>query len=141
MPKILLVEDDDALRSLPLAALHDGENFLIEKYNFSLIPSVSLTNASYEGVQDARVLAVGISEFPDPAQDNLLNVPTEVETIEQLWQGLALLNEASTFENLKAVRDRQAYKIIHLATHADFQSRQESYIQFWDQPEQFHRFG
>lgn len=123
---------DEGLRSMPLAALHDGERFLVEKYNFSVIPSVSLTNASYEGVKDARVLALGISEFADPHQPDLLNVPAEVRSIEELWQGESFLNGASTFENLKAARDRNSYQIIHLATHADFQSQSDSYIQFWD---------
>lgn len=123
---------DEGLRSMPLAALHDGERFLVEKYNFSVIPSVSLTNASYEGVKDSRVLALGISEFADPRQQDLLNVPAEVRSIEELWQGESFLNGASTFENLKAARDRNSYQIIHLATHADFQSQSDSYIQFWD---------
>jgi filamentous hemagglutinin family protein len=123
---------DEGLRSMPLAALHDGERFLIEKYNFSLIPSVSLTNASYEGVKDARVLALGISDFADPRQPDLLNVTAEVRSIEELWSGESLLNGDFTFENLKAARDRNSYQIIHLATHADFQSREDSYIQFWE---------
>lgn len=123
---------DEGLRSMPLAALHDGQQFLIEKYNFSLIPSVSLTNASYEGLKDARVLALGISNFADPQQENLLNVAAEVRSIEELWPGETLLDRASTFENLKAARDRNSYQIIHLATHADFQSREDSYIQFWE---------
>ncbi len=123
---------DEGLRSMPLAALHDGERFLIEKYNFSLIPSVSLTNASYEGVKDARVLALGISDFADPRQPDLLNVAAEVRSIEELWPGQSLLNGDFTFENLKAARDRDSYRIIHLATHADFQSREDSYIQFWE---------
>jgi CHAT domain-containing protein len=123
---------DEGLRSMPLAALHDGERFLIEKYNFSLITSVSLTNASYEGVKDARVLALGISDFADPRQPDLLNVTAEVRSIEELWSGESLLNGDFTFENLKAARDRNSYQIIHLATHADFQSREDSYIQFWE---------
>lgn len=123
---------DEGLRSMPLAALHDGERFLIEKYNFSLIPSVSLTNASYEGVKDARVLALGISDFADPQQPDLLNVTAEVRSIEELWSGESLLDRDFTFENLKAARDRNSYQIIHLATHADFQSREDSYIQFWE---------
>ncbi len=127
----LLFYLDQELRSIPLAALHDGQQFLIETYNFSLIPSLSLTNASYEGLQDAEVLAMGMSEFVD--QPALPNVPTEILTItEKLWPGEALLNQAFTLENLQEQRSQQAFKIIHLATHANFNPQHNAYIQFWD---------
>ncbi|MEL7035136.1 MAG: CHAT domain-containing protein [Cyanobacteria bacterium J06592_8] len=122
---------DEELRSLPLAALHDGKQFLIEKYNFSLIPSLNLTNVSYQGLQDAEVLAMGMSEFED--QPALPGVPTEVKTITQeIWQGEALLNQDFTLENLQKKRNQKSFEIIHLATHANFNSQQDSYIQFWD---------
>ncbi|MGD1714178.1 CHAT domain-containing protein, partial [Dapis sp. BLCC M172] len=38
----LLFSMDEGLRTLPVAVLHDGSQFLIEKYSLSLIPSVSL---------------------------------------------------------------------------------------------------
>ena len=127
----LLFYLDQELRSIPLAALYDGQQFLVETYNFSLIPSLSLTNASYEGLQDAEVLAMGMSEFVD--QPALPNVPTEILTItEKLWPGEALLNQAFTLENLQQRRKQQAFKIIHLATHANFNPQHNAYIQFWD---------
>jgi filamentous hemagglutinin family protein len=122
---------DEKLRSLPLAALHDGKHFLIEKYNFTLIPSLNLTDVSYKGLKDAEVLAMGMSEFED--QPSLPSVPTEVTTItEELWQGETLLNQEFTLKNLQKKRSQKSYKIIHLATHANFNSQQDSYIQFWD---------
>jgi CHAT domain-containing protein len=46
-----------------------------------------------------------------------------------------LLNQDFTLTNLRTYRTQQPYRIVHLATHADFTSGpvQESYIQFWDQ--------
>ena len=35
----LIISADNQLRSIPLAALHDGKQFLIEKYSIALIPS------------------------------------------------------------------------------------------------------
>ncbi len=127
----LLFYLDEELRSIPLAALYDGQNFLIENYNFSLIPSLSLTNASYEGLENAEVLAMGMSEFVD--QPTLPNVPTEVLTItEKLWSGEVLLNQSFTLENLQKKRSQQTFKIIHIATHANFSPENPPYIQFWD---------
>lgn len=48
---------DNGLRSLPLAALNDGQDFLVEKYNLALILSFSL---SVFGTNDRVLSAVGI---------------------------------------------------------------------------------
>ncbi|HBL61788.1 MAG TPA: hypothetical protein DDZ80_26250, partial [Cyanobacteria bacterium UBA8803] len=56
---------DAGLRTIPLAALHDGHQFLIEKYSIGAIPSVSLTDTSYQSLQDSQVLAMGASLFPN----------------------------------------------------------------------------
>ncbi|MBP0022086.1 MAG: DUF4347 domain-containing protein, partial [Cyanobacteria bacterium SBLK] len=42
---------DSGLRSLPVAALHDGEQFLVERYSLSLMPSMALTDLSYADVR------------------------------------------------------------------------------------------
>ncbi|NER39233.1 MAG: CHAT domain-containing protein [Oscillatoria sp. SIO1A7] len=129
----LLFSMDSGLRSLPIAALHDGEQFLVEKYSLGLIPSISLTNTRYRSLQNTQVLAMGASEFPEDAP--LPAVPTELETItEQVWQGKAFLNEDFTRDNLLSERDRHGYEIVHLATHGQFKkgAPENSYIHFGD---------
>ncbi|MBD1867416.1 CHAT domain-containing protein [Cyanobacteria bacterium FACHB-471] len=61
----LLFSVDAGLRSTPLAVLQDGEQFLIEQYSLSLIPSFSLTDTRYSSIAQAQVLAMGASEFTD----------------------------------------------------------------------------
>ncbi|MBD2015762.1 CHAT domain-containing protein [Microcoleus sp. FACHB-53] len=122
---------DAGLRLVPMAALHDGQQFLVEKYSLGSIPSVSLTNSRYKGVKDAQVLGMGASEFQELAP--LPAVPTELNVItQQLWTGKSFLNEEFTEKNLLA--QRQPFGIIHLATHADFQpgKADNAYIQLWD---------
>jgi CHAT domain-containing protein len=129
----LLFSLDSGLRSLPIAALHDGEQFLVEKYQFSLVPSLSLTDTAYQNLQNTPVLAMGASEFTD--QSPLPAVPVELSTIsEQLWSGKAFLNQELTVENFNQQRSQANYGIIHLATHGQFKPGkiEESYIQFWD---------
>lgn len=123
------------LRTLPLAALHDGKRFLIEKYSFSRIPAFNLTDTNLGEWQNGSILAMGASEFNDLSP--LPSVPTELERITQQGQrGSSYLNQDFTVENLKSKRLQNAYPIVHLATHADFQAGkpQQSFIQFWDQP-------
>ncbi|MDY7006927.1 MAG: CHAT domain-containing protein [Cyanobacteriota bacterium] len=128
----LLFSMDEGLRTLAVAALHDGEQFLIEKYSLSLIPSVSLMDTNYRPLQDTRVLAMGASEFI--AHNSLPAVPIELEIVsEKLWRGNMFLNEDFTLKNLITQRESYPYPIIHLATHADFRpgAISNSYIQLW----------
>jgi len=121
------------LRTIPLAVLHDGEHFLVEKYSISRIPAFNLIEKDYAQLQNSPVLAMGASEFTD--LNPLPAVPVEIETIAQeLWQGKFFLNQTFTRENLKAQLASQDYKIVHLATHAEFQpgAPSNSFIQFWD---------
>ncbi|MFM9268246.1 CHAT domain-containing protein [Tychonema sp. BBK16] len=128
----LLFSLDTGLRSLPLAALYDGKQFLVEKYSLSQIPTISLTDTRYQSLQNASVLAMGAAQFtklsPLPA------VPLELATIAELWQGKSFLNEQFTLNNLKSQRSQRPYQIIHLATHGEFQpgAASDSFIQLWD---------
>jgi filamentous hemagglutinin family protein len=124
---------ESGLRSLPLASLYDGNQYLVEKYSIGLMPSLSLTDTRYLSIKDAKLLAMGASKFSELAP--LPAVPIELSTITKEWQqGESLLNEAFTVENLVAQRQRSAQGIIHLATHSEFKpgTPEDSYIQFWD---------
>jgi CHAT domain-containing protein len=135
----LLLSVDPGLRSLPFAALHDGKGFLIEKYSFSLIPSFSLTNTDYKAVRDATVLAMGRSEFVD--QQPLPNVPIELQAISAQWNSPSFLNSAFTIDNLNSEHAKGGFRIVHLATHAEFKpgKASNSYIQLWDSQLQLDR--
>jgi CHAT domain-containing protein len=124
---------DGGLRSLPIAALHDGKAFIVERYSLGLIPSLSLTNTDYVDLRNKQVLAMGAAQFTD--QKPLPAVPAELEAIiGKLWKGESFLNNAFTLSNFKQVRAKEAFGIIHLATHAEFRPGKpsNSYIQFWD---------
>ena len=128
----LLLCTGPKLRSLPFAALHDGEKFMMEKYNLARIPAFSLTNTNYEAVPDRQVLAMGTSEF-----DNLPPLPgvnVELNTIvPKIWSGLVIEEGDFTIENLLKAH-QQGFDIIHLATHSGFYpgAPENSFIQFSD---------
>jgi CHAT domain-containing protein len=120
------------LRSLPFAALHNGQTFLIENYNFSLIPGFSLTSTNYRDLKQARVLAMGASQFQELPPLPL--VPAELQAIMQQKRGISFLNGQFTVPNLENQRRQAPYEVIHLATHAQFRpgAASNSFIQFWD---------
>lgn len=124
---------DASLRSLPLSAIYDGQQFLVERYSIGLMPGFSLTDTRPTNLKTTPVLAMGISEsIGDLAP--LPGVSLELSQIMQLRQGKQFLNQESTLANLKAQLQKQPYKILHLATHAEFRPGvpEKSYIQLWD---------
>jgi CHAT domain-containing protein len=135
----LLLSVDPGLRSLPFAALHDGKGFLIEKYSFSLIPSFSSTNTDYKAVRDATVLAMGRSEFVD--KQPLPSVPLELQAISAQGNGPSFLNSTFTIDNLNSEHAKGGFRIVHLATHAEFKPGKpsNSYIQLWNSQLQLDR--
>lgn len=133
----------DGLRGLPLAALHDGEQFLIEKYSLSRIPAFNLINTDYSPLALDQILVTGASEFEE--QVSLPAVPMEIWMIgrelrdsnpnpENNGQEQYFFNERFTQKNLQDSLANTSFDIVHLATHAEFQEGEpnNSYIQFWD---------
>jgi CHAT domain-containing protein len=128
----------EGLRTVPLAALHDGERFLIERYAIAQIPGFTLLDAQAIGSHRASgVLAMGASEFGDLAP--LPGVPLELTAIAERFQAQGggsrqVLNEGFTAANLQRQRQR-GEKIVHLATHADFRAGPvtRSFVRFWDE--------
>lgn len=121
------------LRSLPFAALHDGQQFLIEKYSLSLIPAFTLTHLQHDRLHKTQVLAMGASEFMN--LNALPAVPVELNSVQELWQSNLFLNQEFTLDNLRQQLSSQNYAIVHLATHAQFKPGVpgDSFIQFWQE--------
>ena len=132
----------NGVRGLPLAALHDGQQFLIEKYSLTSIPAFNLIDTNYDRLQGGQILVMGASEFPE--ETPLPAVPVELSTIvrelqtgrtpQQFWQEKSFLNQSFTVQNLQTQLALQSFDIVHLATHAEFSPGKpvNSFIQFWD---------
>jgi CHAT domain-containing protein len=129
----LIFVTDYGLRSIPMAVLHDGQQFLIEKYSIANSPSFSMINPRFKSLKESPVLAMGASTFIN--QEPLPAVPVELRMVTQdRGRGQSFLNQPFTVNNLISQRQRQPFEIVHLATHAGFNdgSPDRSYIQFFD---------
>ncbi len=129
----LLLCTGPKLRSLPFAALHDGDKFIVEKYSLALIPAFTLTDTSYNAQSDRQVLAMGTSKFNN--LPSLPGVAIELETIvPKLWSGRKITDQDFTVANLQDVHQREGFDIIHIASHSEFNpgSPEDSFIQFSD---------
>ncbi|MBE9066981.1 CHAT domain-containing protein [Leptolyngbya cf. ectocarpi LEGE 11479] len=109
---------DAGLRSTPLAALHDGKDFIIQNYNIGLMPSLSLTDLTYQDLSNVDVLLAGTSTFADQAA--LPGVPVELASISSKWSNTLLQGDTFVLDTLKGERQKSPSGIIHLATHGEF---------------------
>lgn len=125
----LVFVQDGILRSIPMAALYDGKQFLVQKYAIANAPSLTLINPTRLNNKDLRVLAFGLTKkatvvIPDEGQrtfDTLREVKSEINIITTIIPGSkGLLDENFTPNSLKQELQKNAYPIIHLATHGKF---------------------
>ncbi|MEM6451173.1 MAG: CHAT domain-containing protein [Cyanobacteria bacterium P01_D01_bin.105] len=133
----LVFVPDKALQTIPLAALYDGEHFLIEDYAIGLTPSLTLIAPSKWLVEDAvknqQTLIGGLTESRD-GYSPLPYVEREVNSIAQtIDNSRVLLNQDFTREALAERLRNKAYPIVHIATHGKFGSTpEETFLLAWD---------
>ncbi|BBD60368.1 TPR repeat protein [Nostoc sp. HK-01] len=123
---------DGTLRSVPMAALHDGKQYLIQKgYNIALTPGLHLLPNRSLARQKPRTIAAGITEALGTFE-GLPSVKNEIATIQQEVPAKVLLDSQFTKIALeKAIKSFTA-PVVHLATHGQFASNAEdTYILTW----------
>lgn len=122
---------DGWLRNIPMAALYDGKQYLIEKYSLALAPGLQMV-ASSEKQKNFRALTAGITESRS-GFGALPHVATELEKIDSAIPSKKLLNESFTNKTIEEQVSSVSYPIVHLATHGRFSSQLENtFILAWD---------
>ncbi len=123
---------DGSLRNLPMAALYDGEKYLIEKYSIALAPGLQLLQPQPLKRQQLKGLLGGLSE----ARQGFSALPAvtfEVNQIESQIPAQVLLDQTFTSTTLQTQLNSAPFPVIHLATHGRFSSRAEdTFILTWD---------
>lgn len=123
---------DDALRNLPMAALHDGKQYLIEKYGIALTPGLQLLEPKAIAPTKLKALLVGLSKS-QPGFSALPGVESELKQIALKVSSSTLLNQNFTLDKLKEKINEVSYRIVHIATHGQFSSKvQETFLVGWD---------
>lgn len=117
----LVLVPDGPLRSIPISALHDGEQFLIQKYALATTPSIGLTDPKPFARENVRVLAGGLSEAVQ-GYSALPGVSRELETISSVFETTIYKNDDYQLPTMAAELSSGDYDIVHFATHAEFNS-------------------
>ncbi|MDH5324456.1 MAG: CHAT domain-containing protein [Gammaproteobacteria bacterium] len=128
----LVMVADKSLRTIPMSVLHDGEQFLINKYALATSPGLKLTDPRPLQRDNLQILLSGLSESVQgfPA---LQYVRGELEEIQDLYVGKLLLNREFVSASVaKALRDTN-YSVTHIASHSVFSGDvEQSYILTYD---------
>ena len=115
----LVFVPDGALRTIPIAALHDGERFVSERYSLAVTPSMALVDPRPLDREGIDVLLGGVSESVD-GHPALAMVPAELEAVSAMYGGRVLLDGQFELARLeKEIRQSQP-TVVHIASHAVF---------------------
>ncbi len=122
------------LRNVPMAALHDGNQFLIQKYQVALTPGLQLIDPQPLQRQKLNALVAGLTEAR-PGFPALPSIASEVKKIHSIiTNSQVILNEQLTNQNLVRALQQTPFNTIHLATHGQFSSNaDQTFILTWDQ--------
>ncbi len=129
--KTLMVSLDGALRYLPLAALHDGSQYVAESYRLAMF-----TEAAKDKIKDApaahwKVAGMGLTHAVE-GFDALPAVKEELASIVRTGAGLTgvLPGVVNLDKDFTAVRMKQAlveaYPVLHIASHFVFNAGTET---------------
>lgn len=116
---------DGPLRYIPLAALHDGNRYLVENYRIAVFTPASQSRLERSSKAQWRGLALGYTKGTRP----LPNAAAELRAIVRdpthqgagLLDGKILLDEAFTKDAmLKALETEGPFTVVHVASHFQF---------------------
>lgn len=123
--KAIIYAPDDRLRYIPLAALYDGNNWLVQRFIINNITAASLTKLDNKPQKNLQTLAaaftkgkytVNLSNERQAEFSGLEYAKVEVENIAKTIPGTKILLD-NQFTPQITIPQMNDYKIVHLATH------------------------
>jgi len=128
----LVFVPDGPLRTIPMAPLYDGKDYLVTKFALATTPGLTLTDPRPINRANMRLLSAGLSEsvqgFPP-----LPNVTKELSAIQQLYRGLRLLNDEFRVVRMEEELKGEPFTILHIASHGKIEKEvKNSFILAYD---------
>ena len=139
----LVIVPDGALRTIPLGALMDGENFLIQQFAVAVSPGLTLLSPERFAHVSPRFLSCGLSvdvsvtngpagavcAEPKPEQPadphvshfaGLEHVPGELSAVQGLFGGTVLRDQDFRLQSVRRELEKNPVSVLHIASHAEF---------------------
>jgi CHAT domain-containing protein len=115
----LVFVPDAVLRIIPLAALHDGSDFLIRRLAIATSPGLTLTDPHSLEREAPKTLLMGLSDSVDGFPP-LPNVDEELHQIASQFPGDIMVNQSFRRGYLQQALVKTPYRIVHIASHGQF---------------------
>jgi CHAT domain-containing protein len=132
-PQTLVFVLDGMLQTVPMSALYDGKQYLVEKYAIALTPGLRLLNSQVDS-RPLSFLAGGISQSLKVNTESfapLAHVAKELEIASQS-ENPVLLNRQFTPNKLLSELNRTSASVVHLATHGQFRANpHQTFLLMW----------
>jgi CHAT domain-containing protein len=137
----LVFVPDGPLRTIPMAALHDGQQFLISKYAVATTLGLNLTDPRPLRRDTVNAFSVGLSEavqgFPP-----LPNVLEELQAIRGFYGGAQLINQDFKVARMEQELKESRFNIVHIASHGKFEGDVEkTFVLAFDDKVNMERLG
>ncbi|MBW4478842.1 MAG: CHAT domain-containing protein [Tolypothrix brevis GSE-NOS-MK-07-07A] len=125
------------LRNIPMSILHDGKNYLIEKYPIAISSGLQLIEPKALAEINLRALTAGLSEVNKEVPGGFKQLPNVEKELEEIKKsGISsrkIINAQFTTKEFKKEIGGAGFPIVHLATHGEFSSKAEdTFILAWD---------
>ena len=126
----LVFVPDGPLYSIPMAVLHDGHQFLIEKYALAITPNLTLPSSGKPSFSP-RMLYSALTESNHPAFAPIQHYATPMqEAIEQYFGAVTTLKGQNFVSSrLEQTLNRNPYTMLHIFSHAKFSKQvQDTFV-------------
>lgn len=128
----LVFINDGILRNIPMTALYDGNQFLIQKYVILNSLGFNLNIALKKQIQKHQALIFGLAAEIPPF-DPLPYVKNETQAVQNILGRKRFLDKNFTVESLEKQIQEQGYPIVHIATHGLFAgTARQTFLQAFD---------
>ena len=129
----IIYAPDGQLRYIPLAALYDGKQWLVEKYRVNNITAASLTKFNKPPIATPKIFAGAFGNVNKQGFSGLPATLTEVKKIADRFPNTATFIETAFTKELTTTNSN-SYTILHLATHGQLSTGdpKDSFILFGD---------
>ncbi|NMF59542.1 CHAT domain-containing protein [Pseudanabaena yagii] len=112
----IIYAPDGQLRYIPLTALNDGKQWLVEKYRVNNITAASLTKFNKPPIATPKIFAGAFGNVKQQGFSGLPATLTEVKKIAERFPNTSTFVETAFTKEITTTNSN-SYTILHLATH------------------------
>ncbi len=115
----LVFVPDGPLRTIPMAALTDGQAFLIENFAVATTPGLVVTDLMPFSYSGARILLTGITDAVQGFSP-LPEVARELREIQRVFDAELLMNQDFDSDAIQKSLQLKPFNMVHIASHGQF---------------------